>query len=68
MGGALFGARAEKFRVRFPRGGPVQHILLDIDDDDEDDEHEEIKRMMGTMRMMKMRMMMNLRMIKDEER
>ncbi len=40
MGGALVGAWAEKFRVRFPRGGPVQHILLDIDDD-EDDEHEE---------------------------
>ena len=40
VGGALVGAWAEKFRVRFPRGGPVQHILLDIDDD-EDDEHEE---------------------------
>ena len=46
MGGALFGARAlqktpgQRFRGLFPRSGPVQHILLDIDDD-EDDEYEE---------------------------
>ena len=45
VGGALFGARAlqktpgQRFRGLFPRSGPVQHILLDIDDD-EDDEYE----------------------------
>ena len=73
MGVALFGARALQKRPRKKgpgfdshRNAPVQHILLDIDDgedahkDDEEDEDDEMMKI-------KIKMMIKLRMIKDED-